>query len=187
MMQSLLTSAGIALGALDAIAFGCGPGSFTGVRIAVAVAQGAAFGAGRPTAPVSTLAALAQGEFRRTGCRRALVALDARMGEVYWGAYEIGAHAIMWRDGEELVAAPGAVPVPAGDGWCGVGPGWAAHRETLAQRIGAGLLAVSPQPLCEARDVALIAARAGRLVAAELARPVYLREQVTHPAARPRV
>ena len=88
MMQALLESAGIGLDALDAIAFGRGPGSFTGVRIAVAVAQGGAFGAGCPTVPVSTLAAMAVGEYRRTGRRRVLAALDARMGEVYWGVYE---------------------------------------------------------------------------------------------------
>jgi tRNA threonylcarbamoyladenosine biosynthesis protein TsaB len=190
MMQSLLACAGVVLGDLDAIGFGCGPGSFTGVRMAVAVAQGAAFGAGRPTVPVSTLAALAQGEFRRSGRRRVLAALDARMGEVYWGAYEVGADAVMCRVGEELVAPPAAVSVPAGGGWCGVGPGWAVHREALTQRIGAGLLTVSPQPVCEARDVALIAAvdaAAGRLVPAELARPVYLRERVTHPPAGARV
>ncbi|WP_295383985.1 tRNA (adenosine(37)-N6)-threonylcarbamoyltransferase complex dimerization subunit type 1 TsaB [uncultured Thiodictyon sp.] len=187
MMQSLLASAGIALGALDAIAFGRGPGSFTGVRIAVAVAQGVAFGAGRPTVPVSTLAALAQGALRRSGRRRVLAALDARMGEVYWGAYEVDADAVMRCVGAESVAPPGAVQIPPGDGWYGVGPGWAAHRETLAQRIGSRLQGVCAPALCEARDLAPIAAAelaAGRAVAAELARPVYLRERVTYPAAR---
>jgi tRNA threonylcarbamoyladenosine biosynthesis protein TsaB len=182
MMQALLESAGIGLGALDAIAFGRGPGSFTGVRIAVSVAQGAAFGAGCPTVPVSTLAALALGEFRRTGRRRLLAALDARMGEVYWGAYEIGNDGLVMPRGEESVSAAGLVGVPEGDGWCGAGPGWAVYREALTQRVGAGLAAISPDGTCEARDIAMIAAaevRAGRLVPPELARPVYLRDRVT--------
>lgn len=185
MLESLIASAGIGLRALDAIAFGRGPGSFTGVRIAVAVAQGVAFGAERPTVPVSTLAALAQGEFRRTGQRRVLAALDARMGEVYWGAFAVGAEGLVSPLGPERVTLPAAVPVPEGGDWCGVGPGWAAYPDLLADRVGSGLVAVSPGGGCEARDIARIAAAevaAGRLVQAELARPVYLRDRVTHQA-----
>lgn len=188
MMQSLLDDAGIRLAALDAIAFGRGPGSFTGVRIAVAVAQGAAFGAGCPTVPVSTLAALAAGEHRRSGRRRILAALDARMGEVYWGAYAIGADGTPEPHGEEGVSPPGEVPLPAGGDWCGAGPGWAVHGEALARRLGGGLVAVSPDAVCVAWDIALIGAaqaRRGVLVAPELARPVYLRDRVTAVAAVP--
>ncbi len=186
MLQDLLAAAGVGLVDLDAIAFGRGPGSFTGVRIAVAVTQGAAFGAGLPTVPVSTLAALALGEFRRTGRRRVLAALDARMGEVYWGAYQIADDDLVLSLGDELVVAPALVPVPEGIDWCGVGPGWGVYRDALTQRVGAGLGALVPAGICEARDIARIAvaeARAGRLVPAELARPVYLRDRVTYPIA----
>ncbi len=182
MMESLLESTGIALRALDAIAFGRGPGSFTGVRIAVAVAQGAAFGVGCPTVPVSTLAAMALGEYRRSGRRRMLAALDARMGEVYWGAFEVAEDESVIAMGAELVVLPRCVPVPPGTGWCGVGSGWGAYRAVLEQRVGRGLTAVAADGVCEAVDIARIAAaevRAGRVVAAELARPVYLRDRVT--------
>ena len=188
LLESLIAGAGIGLKELDAIAFGRGPGSFTGVRIAVAVAQGVAFGAERPTVPVSTLAALAQGEFRRSGQRRLLAALDARMGEVYWGAFAVGTDGLVSPLGDERVARPAAVPVPDGGDWCGVGSGWAAYGDILAGRVGSGLRGVSPGTGCEARDIALIAAAealAGRLVQAELARPVYLRDRVTHQTATP--
>ena len=174
--------AGIALRALDAIAFGRGPGSFTGVRIACAVAQGAAFGAGLPTVPVSTLAAIAQGVHRRDGGRRLLVALDARMGEVYWGAFEIGEDGIARPCGPELVCPPGEVPVPEGRGWRGVGSGWGAYEQALGKRVGDCLDGTSPEAICEAQDLvplAAAAASAGGLVAPELARPVYLRDRVT--------
>lgn len=188
MLEGLLARAGVGLRDLDAVAFGRGPGSFTGVRIAVAVAQGVAFGAGLPTVPVSTLAALAQGEYRQSGRRRLLAALDARMGEVYWGAFEVGAEGLAQPCGPEGVTPPGAAPVPPGGGWCGVGVGWGVWREVLTERMGAGLEALSPAAVCEARDLAVLAvaeAAAGRLVAPELARPVYLRDRVTHGGTAP--
>lgn len=182
MLQALLEGGGLRLSDLDAIAFGRGPGSFTGVRIAVAVAQGLAFGAGLHTAPVSTLAALAQGEYRRSGRQRILAALDARMGEVYWGCFELGPRAVMVPRGRELVCPPDQVPIPLGMGWWGVGPGWAAHAEALGTRIGYAVEGVSQDAICEAQDIVgigAVAAGEGALVAPELACPVYLRDRVT--------
>lgn len=183
MMQQLLSDAGMRLAELDAIAYGRGPGSFTGVRIAVAVAQGAAFGAGLPLVPVSTLAAIAQGEFRRTGARRLLVALDARMGEVYWGCFEIDEAGLAVHSCDEQVSAPEWVTVPAGQDWRAVGSGWAAYAEVLRQRTGLAAGAPAGAVMCEARDLALLGAAglaAGRQVPPELATPVYLRDRVTH-------
>ncbi len=182
MIEGLLAEAGIGLGALDALAFARGPGSFTGVRIAVSVAQGLAFGAGLPTVPVSTLAGLAQGEHRRLGRTRVLAALDARMGEVYWAACTLGADGVMEVSGEEGVYPPAEVPIPAGGDWWGVGPGWAVYADALTQRAGV-IAGMSPEAGCSARDLGEIAAvevQAGRLTPAEGALPVYLRDRVTH-------
>ena len=115
MMQSLLSEAGCSLNDLDTLAFGRGPGSFTGLRIAAGVIQGSALGAGLPVVPVSTLRALAQGAFRMHGARQVLSALDARMAEVYWGAYALDGKDLMQPLIDELVCAPEAVPV-AGKG-----------------------------------------------------------------------
>lgn len=182
MMQQVLENAGTRLDALDAIAFARGPGSFTGVRIAVAVAQGAAFGAGLPLVPVSTLAAIAQGAFRRSGERRLLVALDARMGEVYWGCFEIDDSGLAVARCEERVCPPEAVEAPDGDGWFGVGPGWSVYGAELAARTRAVVNADAGEAICEARDLAVLGAAAlaaGHGVPPELAAPVYLRDRVT--------
>jgi len=181
-MDKLLAQAGLRLAGLDALAFGRGPGSFTGVRIAAAVIQGAAFGADLPVVPVSTLAALAQGHHRAEGRTRSLPAFDARMGELYWGAYALDEQGLMRAVVEDQVGSPEIVVLPEGGGWYGVGGGWAAHGDALRRRLGLCLTAADPAGLCEARDIVTLAAAAfaaGRFVAAQRALPVYLRDQVT--------
>ncbi len=181
MMDQLLAEAGLKLSQLDALAFGRGPGSFTGVRIATGVIQGAAFGAQLPVVPVSTLAALARRHHRMCGARRILPAFDARMGELYWAAYEVTDDGQMARVEPEQVAAPEQVSLPAGKGWQGAGRGWASYGEILIRRMGARLSAVRADLLCSAQDVAWLAVRgyeAGEAVAAERALPVYLRDRV---------
>ncbi|WP_275098992.1 tRNA (adenosine(37)-N6)-threonylcarbamoyltransferase complex dimerization subunit type 1 TsaB [Sedimenticola hydrogenitrophicus] len=185
MLDELLAEAGVTLAALDAIAFGRGPGAFTGVRIAVGVAQGAAFAADLPVVPVSTLAALAQRGFRELGWRRLLPAYDARMREVYWGAYEVDAQGLVSARVADEVCAPDRVTLPDGGGWQGVGAGWGSYRDLLDQRLGDAVGEVNADLLCSAHDVALLGTAGfarGESVAAELAAPVYLRDKV---ASRP--
>jgi tRNA threonylcarbamoyladenosine biosynthesis protein TsaB len=182
MMARLLEEAGLSLNALDALAFGRGPGSFTGLRIATAVVQGAAFGAGLGVVGVSTLAALAQAQYRLTGQRRILAALDARMGEVYWGCYRISEDGLAELVGYEVVVPPRAVPVPDDGGWYGVGSGFAVYGEELGLVLGPMLAGVDERRGCEAGDIARLAAaawRRGEAVSPELALPLYLRDRVT--------
>ncbi|MBK1722915.1 tRNA (adenosine(37)-N6)-threonylcarbamoyltransferase complex dimerization subunit type 1 TsaB [Thiocystis violacea] len=183
MMQGLLTGADLRLRDLDALAFGRGPGSFTGVRIATSVIQGAAFAADLPVVPVSTLAAMAQGQFRQEGQRRLLTALDARMDEVYWGCYLVGEDDLAALQGKECVCPPERVPPPTGAEWTGAGPGWDAYADALKAVLGDALSETRPAARCEARDVAAIGAgllARGEQVSAANALPVYLRDRVTY-------
>lgn len=178
MIDELMAEAGITIAQVDAMAFGRGPGAFTGVRIAVGVTQGIAFGADLPVVPVSTLAALAQG----MSADKVLAALDARMDEVYWGAYRRNAVGVMELDGEECVSTPGEVPLPADEGWRGVGAGWAAYEAILAGHCAGRVEAWDGTCFPRARDVAalgLVGYQAGLAVSAEQALPVYLRDKVT--------
>ncbi len=185
MIEELLAEAGLALKGLDAIAFGRGPGSFTGLRIAAGVVQGLAFGADKPVVPVSSLAALAQG----IDAPRVLAAFDARMHQVYWGAYARGADGLMAVAGEECVIAPDRVPLPEGADWTGAGSGWDQYAAALQARLGARLAGWRVGCHPRARDVAVLAAaafRAGRAVSPELAIPVYLRDEVAVKTAERR-
>ena len=190
MIDEVLAHAGARLGALDAIAFGRGPGSFTGLRIACSVAQGLGFGANRPLVAVSTLQALAAGMRRSRGTSRVLVALDARMGEVYWGGFEWDG-VTMAPAFEESVVAPDAVHVPEAGEWAGAGSGWSAHRAVLEDRVedrlGHRAEPVDAARLPEASDMlapARLALEAGLAVAPEDASPVYLRSRVARAAPR---
>jgi tRNA threonylcarbamoyladenosine biosynthesis protein TsaB len=175
--DELLRTAGIGLPDLNAVAFGRGPGSFTGLRVSVAVAQGFAAVDGIPLLPVSSLLSLAERSWREYGCERALVCVDAHMGEVYWAhaAREGSAVVIV---GEERLGAPADVRPAPGHAYCAVGNGFAAHAAALAALAG-GAAQVLPDLKPSAVDLLPQAKRdwaAGRVAAAVAALPVYLRE-----------
>ena len=180
MMDELLLEAGLKLDQLDALAFARGPGSFTGVRIATAITQGAAFGANLPVIPVSSLQALAEGCRRRRDAKGVLVALDARMQEVYWGAFRTDETGRLVSVLDEAVVAPTDVVVPEYADWHAVGSGWGAYQEILESRCE-NLQSVDPDAQIHAADVARLAVAAfaaGATVRAENALPTYLRDQV---------
>ncbi len=135
MIQSLLDSAGVKLDELDAIAFGCGPGSFTGIRIAASLAQGLAFAASLPVIPVSSLAAAAQAAYMQHGWQQILVAVDARMGQIYWGAYQVENSQVFPLIVDEISAADGVSRV-ADNGFAAIGDGWCVYGDALVRRLG---------------------------------------------------
>lgn len=176
-VEALLADAGITPAQLDAIAFGRGPGSFTGLRIAAGVTQGLAFAVDIPVVPVSTLAALAFGAHVASGQANILAALDARMKEVYWGAYRFSNSGQVTLAGEECVCAPDAVPLPAGVEWLGAGSGWQSYGDILSARCGVP----GADWLPHAGDMARLAAglyQTGKAIPPEQATPVYLRDNV---------
>jgi tRNA threonylcarbamoyladenosine biosynthesis protein TsaB len=181
MMDSLLAEAELSLSQLDALAFGRGPGGFTGVRIATGVIQGVGLGTGLPVVPVSSLASLAQGMLREFGAEQVLAALDARMHEIYWGMYRVGPDGVMEEAGKELVIPPDQVPEPTEAGWIGAGSGWDSYHGELQQRLGGACSAWTAERFPSAWDIAVLGAagiRKGLAVSAELALPVYLRDEV---------
>jgi tRNA threonylcarbamoyladenosine biosynthesis protein TsaB len=185
MIAELLRAADRGLSELDAIAFGRGPGGFTGVRLAAGVAQGLGFAAGLPLLPISDLQALAAQALLLPGApARALICQDARMAEVYWGCFERVGEAIQPASAE-AVGAPGSVLLPrawAGEAVCGAGSGFEAYAPLLQQACGA-LSAVFADLRPRAREIALLAAQQGLSGAlpAEQAQPVYLRDDVAQP------
>lgn len=182
LVQDLLNESGMLLTGLDALAFGRGPGSFTGVRIGIGIAQGLALGAGLPMIGVSTLATMAQGAWRKTGATRVLAAIDARMGEVYWAEYQRDEQGIWHGEESEAVLKPEAVRerLQRLEGeWATVGTGWQAWPD-MAHGCDVTLVDGDIQ-LPEAQDMLPLARHlftAGKTVAVEHAEPVYLRNDV---------
>lgn len=182
MVESVLQEAGLKLADLDGIAYGRGPGAFTGVRIAVGVVQGLAFGAGLTTVGVSNLAAVAQ-QVAQPG-DRVLVCMDARMEQVYWSSF-------VREQGSQLVSPLAAERVDApdvvaeGDYSTLAGTGFKAYPK-LTGRLATGTRVVHETTLPKASDIALLAEpefRAGRAKPAAEAEPVYIRDQVAHVKA----
>lgn len=175
-IQTLLSEAGLQLKDLDGLAFGAGPGSFTGVRIAAGVAQGLGLGANLPVVGVCTLMALAQ----CSGASKVIACLDARMGEVYHAVYV--KNAAVW----QALCAPGlykpdAVPVIEGSGWVGAGSGWQTYAEALGHAYSGQLDNALPELLPTATAILQLAqpifAR-GQAQPAGEAMPVYIRNRV---------
>ena len=177
LIDAVLADAGVTLRDLDGIAFGAGPGSFTGVRIACGVAQGLALGAGRPLVAVSTLEALAEAAWRDRGAVRVVSCLDARMREVYLAAYERDGDG--WRERHApVVWKPEAVALTGVDGWIGAGDGFAAYP-ALGATLALSRVDADAKP--DARAIATLALPrlvAGEGVAAGAARPLYVRHRV---------
>lgn len=185
-LQQLLTSAGLQLSDLHGIAFGAGPGSFTGVRIAAGIAQGLAYGAKLPVIGVCTLQALAEA----SGADNVIACLDARMGEVYHAVYVRKAHisknSVVENDTWQAVIAPGlykpeSVPSVEGDSWVGVGSGWQTYGEQLSGKYAGQLLETQPSlmPTASAMlNIALPIFAAGNGLPASEAMPIYIRNRV---------
>lgn len=191
MVDEVLKEAGISLHDLDALAFGRGPGSFTGVRIGIGIAQGLSFGAELPMIGISTLAAMAQACYRVNQSKQVATAIDARMSEIYWAQYirqDNGEWSTLFMKDTDGAQGECVIPpqelldnVSASEGiWAQAGTGWAAYQETLSQ------LPLNMQSsdilYPEAQDIAVLAQlewNKGNTVDAEQASPTYLRDKVT--------
>jgi tRNA threonylcarbamoyladenosine biosynthesis protein TsaB len=183
MIQELLAEAGIALRDCDAIAYGSGPGSFTGVRTACGIAQGLGFGAGLPLIPVVTLDAMALACRQQHGGSAILTVLDARMGEVYWAQYR-------YADGLQAVLAPALsapeLVAPQGD-VTACGNGFAAYAEAFSGQPFAAAAHAGVMPhATQIAQLARIAFAAGQTVTAADAQPLYLRNKIAYTSAERR-
>lgn len=186
--DALLAEAGIARHALDAIAVARGPGAFTGVRLAVALAQGMALALDRPVIPVSTLAALALRAPGDDGLP-ILAAIDARMGELYLGAFRRDADALLSSLGDEWMATPAQPNLALASSWHGVGSGFAPADGALGTAMGGALVSCDAAALPHAADVARLAAIAwarGDAIAPDRLEPAYLRDKVALTLAEQR-
>jgi tRNA threonylcarbamoyladenosine biosynthesis protein TsaB len=184
MIKKLLDQAKVELNALDAVAFGFGPGSFTGIRLATSIAQGLAYGAKLPVIPISTLRALAQRAFAEFSIPSVFAAFDARMQCVYWGGYQCGQDEIMHAVVNDMIAAPEKVITPENmplTESIGVGGGWGLYEDILSTRCQVAKVVVNYYP--RAQEIAFLAefefAR-GHLVDPEQALPLYLRDEIAY-------
>lgn len=180
MIDELLAESSIELTELDGLAFGRGPGAFTGIRIAAGVIQGLAYGANLPVIPVSTLAALAQGSEKNA--EYILSAIDARMGEIYWAIYEPDSDGLVTLVSEEQVSKPDDMVIPVTGRCLGVGSGWSSYNASIKSKLDNQLVDYNGDVYPQSRDILSLASRElerGNTVNAENALPIYLRNKVT--------
>ncbi len=188
LVQAVLAEAAVPLTNIDCIAFGRGPGGFTGVRLAASVTQGLAYGAGLPVLPVSDLLAVAQQALDAGPAGSVLVCNDARMREVYWTCATRGVSGLAASAGPERVGPPDTVQLPLQlpGPVHGAGRGFSLWP-SLQQRLGANLVQIHADILPRAREIARLAVpqwQAGQAVAPERAQHVYLRDDVAKPSRK---
>lgn len=180
MVDRLMAEAGLKQNDLDALAFGRGPGSFTGIRIATGVIQGFAFALDLPVVPISNLAAVAQEFFDNNPENIAFVAADARMDEIYWAVYQRNGNGFAELIGQEAVIPPEQIEFPDLSG-VGIGTGWLKHSEVLLMCLAHRINRYESHNLPRASAIAKLGLegyRQGHAVPAEHALPVYLRDKV---------
>jgi len=181
MVAAVMDEAKVPVSGLHAVAFGCGPGSFTGIRIGTSVALAIAFAHEHPVIPVSCLATLAQGAIREQAAERVVTAMDARMGEVYWGLFERQCNRAV-PIAAERVCQPNQLDILPPGRWFGVGSAWSCFASSLRAACGPGLDGWQAERYPEAADMVPLAAHelaSGHALAARDAQPVYLRNRVT--------
>lgn len=184
-IQRLLADAKLELSALDGLVYGSGPGAFTGLRVAVGVAQGLAFGAQLPVVGISSVLAVAETAWQEVRAEKVLVCLDARMGEVYHAAFvrqADGWHEVL----PPVVCKPQEVPAVEGAGWLGAGSGWRVFEQVLSEKYATQLAAVHPEIMPAASAMLALAMplfAAGQTQAAHEAAPLYVRNRVALTAA----
>ena len=185
MVDALMATAGLVPAQLDGVIFGRGPGSFTGVRIGVAVTQGIALGADAGVFGVSTLQSVAQGCYRVHGETHVAVSLDARMDEVYFAAFVCDDNGLMQPVTDEMLLPPAMVPaMPADSTWCWAGSGAERYRDLVLKAAPDAVIHADCWPM--AQDLLTLgtpSALSGALLSAEQAAPVYLRDKVAQTTA----
>jgi tRNA threonylcarbamoyladenosine biosynthesis protein TsaB len=182
LIENVLNEAAIEKNAIDVIAFGCGPGSFTGLRIAASVAQSLAFGLSKPVVPISTLQLLAQSAFTETDVNTVLVSIDARMDEIYWAVFTRDTNGIATLQGTEHLSKSAQVIFPKAKSWMITGSALHQFPDLLsaAERDPHCVLPIPDQLMSPVAMLQLAESKwkSGAAVAPELALPVYLRDDV---------
>lgn len=181
MCESILKEAHLEIKDLSAIAFGCGPGSFTGLRIAAGITQGLAFAHHLPVIPISSLRVLAQTIYNEFGYKKILTGFDARMQEIYWGEYQLNENNLMQANMPDALLKPTEINSPAQNDWIGAGSAWQTYPEELKKILSDKVKEIIVDAYPSAVAVAQCAEvdyLAGKTVTAENARPVYLRDQI---------
>lgn len=183
MIEEVLADSSLSIQDLTVIAYGCGPGSFTGIRIASCVAQGMGFAANLPIIPISSLTACAQAAYDEKQWERVVVVVDARMGHVYWACYEVNPQGLVGLVGGEHASTPEEIALPSDwitekANWYGIGDGWVKYDQQLRANVQWPPLGLETELLPSAKAILRLAKvhyEQGKYVSAQEAQPVYLR------------